>query len=208
MAPTTFEIPTEIAPGPSSSNSPTVLQKCTRCAYMGPVESYPPRRTGTGHLKVCIGCMDKQVARKSAATVDSSGCGQIATAAMSLDDFLKLVTLNKGRPFDFDTMVNLPAGMFAAGEHLYNRTNKIRDFLAEASEYHWKCVAYHHALEQFLQDIFYTAKRKQSVVESRRSSHTSVPSLKENNQSHETKTPIAPSHVLVSPVIIVEAGYV
>lgn len=137
MAPTTFEIQTEIAPGPSSSTSPAVLQKCTRCAYMGPVDSYPPRRTGTGHLKVCIGCMDKQVARKSASTVDSSGCGQIATAAMSLDDFLKLVTLNKGRPFDFDTMVNLPPGMFAAGEHLYNRTNKIRDFLAEASEYHW-----------------------------------------------------------------------
>lgn len=176
---------------------------------MGPVDSYPPRRTGTGHLKVCIGCMDKQVARKSAATVDSSGCGQIATAAMSLDDFLKLVTLNKGRPFDFDTMVNLPPGMFAAGEHLYNRTNKIRDFLAEASEYHWKCVVYvMHALEQFLQDVFHTVKRKQSAVESRRSSHTSVPSLKESNQSRETKTPIVPSHVLASLVIIVVAGYV
>jgi hypothetical protein len=86
--------------------------------------------------------MEKQATRKSVATAESSGCGQIATAAISLDDFLKLVEINKNRPFDFDTMVNLPPGMFAAGEHLYNRTNRIRDFLAEASDYHWKCVAH------------------------------------------------------------------
>jgi hypothetical protein len=86
--------------------------------------------------------MEKQATRKSVATAESSGCGQIATAAISLDDFLKLVEINKNRPFDFDTMVNLPPGMFAAGEHLYNRTNRIRDFLAEASDYHWKCVVH------------------------------------------------------------------
>jgi hypothetical protein len=142
MTPTIFDIPTEIAPTPSTSTAQTILQKCTRCTYMGPVDSFPPRRTGTGHLKVCSNCMDKQATRKSVTSAESSGCGQIATAAISLDDFLKLVEINKNRPFDFDTMVNLPPGMFASGEHLYNRTNRIRDFLAEASDYHWKCVVH------------------------------------------------------------------
>ncbi|KAH7890522.1 hypothetical protein F5I97DRAFT_1836120 [Phlebopus sp. FC_14] len=116
------------------------MQKCTRCPYTGPIDSFPPRRTGGGHLKVCIACMDKQNARKMASELVADGSGsrsQIATAAMSFDDFLKLVTLNKTRPFDFDTMVSVPPGMFVAGEHLYNRSNRIRDFLAEASDYHW-----------------------------------------------------------------------
>ncbi|KAG6329134.1 hypothetical protein ID866_9954 [Astraeus odoratus] len=83
--------------------------------------------------------MEKQNARKVASEIvsEASNRGQIATAAMSLDDFLKLVSLNKNRPFDFDTMVNVPPGMFVAGEHLYNRSNRIRDYLAEASDYHW-----------------------------------------------------------------------
>jgi len=103
--------------------------------------------------------MDKQATRKSVATAESSGCGQIATAAISLDDFLKLVEINKNRPFDFDTMVNLPPGMFVAGEHLYNRTNRIRDFLAEASDYHWKCVVRdtYHALSLLF--ISYSQKK-------------------------------------------------
>ncbi|KAH7926595.1 hypothetical protein BV22DRAFT_1032734 [Leucogyrophana mollusca] len=71
------------------------------------------------------------------ASGENASRGQVATAAMSLDDFLKLVTFNKSRPFDFDTMVSLPPGMFANGEHLYNRTNRVRDFLADASDYHW-----------------------------------------------------------------------
>ena len=90
--------------------------------------------------------MEKQNTRKVASEMaaESSGRGQIATAAMSFDDFLNLVTLNKTRPFDFDTMVSLPPGFFVAGEHLYNRSNRIRDFLAEASDYHWKCVSFTH----------------------------------------------------------------
>ncbi|KAH0828727.1 hypothetical protein J3R83DRAFT_3138 [Lanmaoa asiatica] len=93
----------------------------------------------SGHLKVCTPCMEKQNARKVASEMaaETSGRGQIATAAMSFDDFLNLVTLNKTRPFDFDTMVSVPPGFFVAGEHLYNRSNRIRDFLAEASDYHW-----------------------------------------------------------------------
>ncbi|KAL4079931.1 hypothetical protein V8B97DRAFT_1864315 [Scleroderma yunnanense] len=115
------------------------MQKCTRCPYTGPISSFPPRRAGAGHLKVCTACMDKQNARKVASEMvaEASNRGQIATAAMSLEDFLKLVALNKTRPFDFDTMVNVPPGMFVAGEHLYNRSNRIRDYLAEASDYHW-----------------------------------------------------------------------
>ncbi|KAI9456598.1 hypothetical protein HD554DRAFT_2144825 [Boletus coccyginus] len=86
--------------------------------------------------------MEKQNTRKVASEMaaETSGRGQIATAAMSFDDFLSLVTLNKTRPFDFDTMVSVPPGFFVAGEHLYNRSNRIRDFLAEASDYHWKYV--------------------------------------------------------------------
>ncbi|KAN0082515.1 hypothetical protein V8E55_008310 [Tylopilus felleus] len=127
----TFNIPTDCAQ-PSA-------QKCTRCPYTGPTHTFPPRRTGGGHLKVCTACMEKQNTRKVASEMaaETSGRGQIATAAMSFDDFLNLVTLNKTRPFDFDTMVSIPPGFFVVGEHLYNRSNRIRDFLAEASDYHW-----------------------------------------------------------------------
>ncbi|KAF8444023.1 hypothetical protein L210DRAFT_948412 [Boletus edulis BED1] len=127
----TFNIPTDCGQ--------PLTQKCTRCPYAGPTHTFPPRRTGGGHLKVCTACMEKQNTRKVASEMaaETSGRGQIATAAMSFDDFLNLVTLNKIRPFDFDTMVSLPPGFFVAGEHLYNRSNRIRDFLAEASDYHW-----------------------------------------------------------------------
>ncbi|KAI5981525.1 hypothetical protein EDD15DRAFT_2203875 [Pisolithus albus] len=141
LPPNTFSISTECMPSASSTfhGGLTPMQKCTRCTYTGPITVFPPRRTGGGHLKVCTACMDKQNARKVASEMvaEASNRGQIATAAMSLDDFLKLVSLNKGRPFDFDTMVNVPPGMFLAGEHLYNRSNRIRDYLAEASDYHW-----------------------------------------------------------------------
>ncbi|KAF8838180.1 hypothetical protein BDN67DRAFT_971936 [Paxillus ammoniavirescens] len=137
LLPNTFIIPTECIP--SASNISVLAQKCTRCPYTAPVDSFPARRSGGGYLKVCTSCMEKQNARKAASEMaaESSGRGQIATAAMTLDDFLKLVTLNKTRPFDFDTMVSIPSGFFVAGEHLYNRSNRIRDFLAEASDYHW-----------------------------------------------------------------------
>ncbi|KAH7912900.1 hypothetical protein BJ138DRAFT_1147232 [Hygrophoropsis aurantiaca] len=126
-------------PFASTSNPPTIVQKCTRCTYSGSIDTFPPRRNGAGQLKVCGTCMEKQAAKKAAmeASGENASRGQVATAAMNLDDFLKLVTFNKGRPFDFDTMVSLPSGMFAADEHLYNRTNRVRDFLAEASDYHW-----------------------------------------------------------------------
>lgn len=137
VPPNTFNIPTECIPSASDFQVP--MQKCTRCAYTGPITSFPPRRGGAGHLKVCTACMDKQNARKVASEMvaEASNRGQIATAAMTLEDFLKLVALNKTRPFDFDTMINVPPGMFVAGEHLYNRSNRIRDYLAEASDYHW-----------------------------------------------------------------------
>ncbi|EIW75528.1 hypothetical protein CONPUDRAFT_85321, partial [Coniophora puteana RWD-64-598 SS2] len=56
---------------------------------------------------------------------------------MDLQDFLALIAASSAAPFAFDTMVALPSGLFAAGEHLYSRTNRIRDLIAEASEYHW-----------------------------------------------------------------------
>ncbi|KIK98635.1 hypothetical protein PAXRUDRAFT_823680 [Paxillus rubicundulus Ve08.2h10] len=137
LLPNTFIIPTGCIP--SASKISVLTQKCTRCPYAAPVDSFPARRSGGGYLKVCTSCMEKQTARKAASEMaaESSGRGQIATAAMTLDDFLQLVTLNKTRPFDFDTMVSIPSGFFVAGEHLYNRSNRIRDFLAEASDYHW-----------------------------------------------------------------------
>lgn len=154
---------------PSASDFQVPLQKCTRCAYAGPITSFPPRRTGAGHLKVCTACMDKQNARKVASEIvaEASNRGQIATAAMSLEDFLKLVALNKTRPFDFDTMVNVPPGMFVAGEHLYNRSNRIRDFLAEASDYHWKCVLAVLERRSLKHSPPHTAKRRRNAAAKR-----------------------------------------
>ena len=168
VAPNTFGIPTECIPSASDFQVP--MQKCTRCPFTGPITSFPTRRAGPGHLKVCTACMDKQNARKVASEMvaEASNRGQIATAAMSLEDFLKLVALNKTRPFDFDTMINIPPGMFVAGEHLYNRSNRIRDYLAEASDYHWKYVLPTPASDHEI--TVRTAKRKPNAVERRPSS--------------------------------------
>jgi hypothetical protein len=206
-------------PVTSSSSSPShhafhiptdlVVQKCTRCPYSGPTHTFPPRRTGSGHLKVCTTCMEKQNTRKVASEMaaETSGRGQIATAAMSFDDFLGLVTLNKIGPFDFDTMVSVPPGFFVAGEHLYNRSNRIRDFLAEASEYHWK---YAFFLAIFLARLLTPtclAKRRRSAVENPPSSPTFVPNSKASNPSPAPKTRTA-NHGVASHATTVAVGSV
>jgi hypothetical protein len=58
---------------------------------------------------------------------------------MSLSEYLSLVRCNKDQTFEFDAFVEIPGGMFQeSGEHLYSRTNRLSDQLAEVSEYHWK----------------------------------------------------------------------
>ena len=199
----TFNIPTDC--------EQTLPQKCTRCPYSGPIHTFPPRRTGGGHLKVCTACMEKQNARKVASEMvaETSGRGQIATAAMSFDDFLNLVTLNKTCPFDFDTMVSVPPGFFVAGEHLYNRSNRIRDFLAEASDYHWKYVSFSFPLFLLgcLHQHIFTVKRRQSAVENPPSSPTFVPNSRGNNPNPGPRTRTV-NHGVGSHVTTVGVGFV
>lgn len=156
--------------------------------------------------------MEKQNTRKVASEMaaETSGRGQIATAAMSFDDFLNLVTLNKTRPFDFDTMVSLPPGFFVAGEHLYNRSNRIRDFLAEASDYHWKCV-FSSRLALFLASCTHQhvsiAKRRQSAGENPPSSPTFVLNSRANNPNPAPRIRIA-NHGVASHATIAVVGSV
>jgi hypothetical protein len=116
------------------------LQRCSRCSYTGVASSFPMRRTGAGYLKSCASCISKQVMKKAekADKVLPSVCS-LTVPTMSLDQYLSLVRSNKDQTFEFDAFVEIPEGIFHQdGEHLYSRTNKLRDRLAEVSEYHWK----------------------------------------------------------------------
>ena len=116
------------------------LQRCSRCSYTGIASSFPMRRTGAGYLKSCASCISKQGSRKGGkGNKDSSTSFSLTVPTMTLDEYLSSVRCNKDQTFELDAFVEIPEGMFHQdGEHLYSRTNKLRDRLAEVSQYHWK----------------------------------------------------------------------
>lgn len=128
---------------PSSSSSasapsslPSGQQRCGRCSFTAPITAFPMRRTGVGHLKSCTSCISKQVVKK--ARKDNKEPPPASLPTISFDAYLAQVESHKDRTFDFDAFVELPEGMFGEQEHLYSRTNKMRDRIAEVSEFHWK----------------------------------------------------------------------
>jgi hypothetical protein len=98
------------------------------------------RRTGVGYLKSCTTCLSKQAIKNAEkANKDPPTAASLTVPTMSLDEYLLLVRCNKDHTFELDAFVEIPMGMFHQdGEHLYSRTNRLRDRLAEVSEYHWK----------------------------------------------------------------------
>ena len=63
----------------------------------------------------------------------------LTVPTMGLDEYLSLVQRNRDQTFELDAFVEIPEGTFHQdGEHLYSRTNRLRDRLAEVSQYHWK----------------------------------------------------------------------
>jgi hypothetical protein len=122
------------------SNPADDVQRCSRCSYTGVISSFPMTHTGAGYLKSCASCTSKQVIRKARnANKETPHAFTLTVPTMSLDEYLMSVRCNKDRAFELDAFVEIPKGMFHQdGEHLYSRTNRLRDRLAEASQYHWK----------------------------------------------------------------------
>lgn len=83
--------------------------------------------------------MAKQIVRKAQKDnkeLPLASLQQVPT--MSLDAYLILVKDHKDQKFEFDAFVEIPGGTFEMGEHMFTRTNKLRDRLAEVTEFHWK----------------------------------------------------------------------
>lgn len=97
------------------------------------------RRTGVGYLKSCASCVSKHVVRKAHKANKEPPPALLHTVpTMVLDAFITLVQLNRDQVFDFDAFVELPAGTFNTGDHLYTRSNKLRDRIADVTLFHWK----------------------------------------------------------------------
>ena len=120
------------------TNPPPGVQRCSQCSYTGPASSFPMRRTGVGHLKSCERCVSKKIISK--AQKDNKDLPNVVASVptMSFDAYLALVESRKTERFEWDSFVEIPEGTFGEGEHMFTRTNKLRDRLAEVTEFHWK----------------------------------------------------------------------
>lgn len=96
------------------------------------------RRTGVGRVKSCEKCISKKVISKAQKDNKEPPAIVASVPTMSLDAYLALVESQKNEKFEWDSFVEIPEGMFTEGEHMFTRTNKLRDRLAEVTEFHWK----------------------------------------------------------------------
>ncbi|KAF7982770.1 hypothetical protein HWV62_26678 [Athelia sp. TMB] len=96
------------------------------------------RRTGVGYLKSCANCVSKHVVRKAHKANKEPPPALLHTVpTMALDAMINLIQSHRDKVFDFDAFVDLPEGHFLAGDHLYTRSNKLRDQIAEVTLFHW-----------------------------------------------------------------------
>lgn len=125
----------------STSAIQSELQRCSRCSYTGPPNTFPMRRTGVGYLKSCGNCVSKHVVRKAHKANKEPPPALLHTVpTMTLDAMITLIQSHRDKVFDFDAFVDLPEGTFSAGDHLYTRSNKLRDRIADVTFFHWKYV--------------------------------------------------------------------
>ena len=96
------------------------------------------RRTGVGHVKSCEKCVSKKIISKAQKDDKKLPTVVASVPTMTFDAYLALVESRKTEKFEWDSFVEIPGWMFAEGEHMFTRTNKLRDRLAEVTEFHWK----------------------------------------------------------------------
>lgn len=72
-------------------------------------------------------------------TLLEAGLKTAPPPTMTLDAYLDQLRYTRDSAFVKDAYVQLPEGTFGAEEqHLFARSNKVRDYIADASMYHWK----------------------------------------------------------------------
>ena len=60
-------------------------------------------------------------------------------STLTLDECLKLISMNKDSPFELDTFVHVPLEpREPEKDGVHGWANRLRDMLAKASEYQWK----------------------------------------------------------------------
>jgi hypothetical protein len=136
------------------NNANTMLvQQCSSCAYKGDEDTFPPKKYGIGYTRTCLRCttnkalkrvakgkekenIDPSVARDNATRKPTTTPG-LQPSILSLEDCLKLLAISKDSPFELDAFVTIPEGMFE-GKDMHGFSNRLRDQLAEASDYRWK----------------------------------------------------------------------
>ncbi|EIN06808.1 hypothetical protein PUNSTDRAFT_145287 [Punctularia strigosozonata HHB-11173 SS5] len=117
------------------SYTESTVRKCDRCSYEGTPDTFPLKKNGSGYLKVCFACNNKQLAKKAASASTSTasasavastssvshhviataplqisrhnGDGPSRNSAMELEQCLQTIASNKDWPFKFDSFVRL-----------------------------------------------------------------------------------------------------
>ena len=58
--------------------------------------------------------------------------------SLALDECLQLLSMNKDSPLELDAFVTIPGEKIGMELGVHDYANRLRDYLAEASNYHWK----------------------------------------------------------------------
>jgi hypothetical protein len=127
-----------------------------RCAYKGDINTFPLKKGGGGHTKTCSTCTDDRATKRSGkenqkppeAEQSSSrraprlAATHLQPSTISLQECLELVSNNRNNPFELDAFVTVSPDVWNASgnetQTVHARANRLRDLLAEASDYHWK----------------------------------------------------------------------
>lgn len=123
-----------------------VVRKCDRCSYEGTSDSFPRKRNGSGNLKICFACNNKQIAKKAAAGQGNLDVDEAPNENTALDfgECMRMIASNKVWPYRFDAFVRLTQedmdGMWQGGADAFThaRSNAVREKISAASGYHWK----------------------------------------------------------------------
>jgi hypothetical protein len=90
---------------------------------------------------MCHPCTIKKTTGKE--NVDGEGkvrstTSQIQPSSLALDDCLMLLSMNKNSAFELDAYVTVPAEKIGVDLSVHAFANSLRDYMAQASDYHWK----------------------------------------------------------------------
>lgn len=138
--------------GPSNPTpSYPSIQKCVKCNFTGPLDSFPQRRTTSrGPTLLCHSCCDKDRPKRHDRTermTRQKEDGSEPSSIMSLDEFLDLLSGYQNSTYSIDTFIELPPDVQLAPteqekrpgtEGLFGLANAVRNLIAPATQYRWR----------------------------------------------------------------------